>query len=96
MTEKAFAPTEIAVARAQYYPPESEVSEDAHDGVLGTGMTHLRVDFDVVELGFVTLSAAGGPASEACGYEFDMTPEGAHLLAQLLEEAAVMARATDH
>jgi len=54
------------------------------------------VDFDVVELGFVTLSAAGGPAYEACGYEFDMTPEGAHLLAQLLEEAAVMAGATDH
>ena len=96
MTEKAFAPTEIAVARAQYYPPESEVIEDARFGILGTGMNRLKVDFDVVELGFVTLSFAGGPAYEACGYEFDVTPEGAHLLAQLLEEAAVMARATDH
>ena len=86
MNEQFNSTVEIPVTRATYYPPEEEVRERS-TGVVKVGVTRLGVDHDVVVPGRVTLSAGAG-RDDAYGYEFDLEPPAARLLAEQLLTAA--------
>jgi len=87
MTQPFDTTVEIPVTRATYYPPDEEVGNDSQ-GTVKLGVARLGVDHDVVVNGRVTLSA-GASRNDVYGYEFDLEPSAARLLAaQLLAAAA--------
>lgn len=76
------------IKRAARYPFAEEWTDDT---VLVEAMEvdHLRVDVDVVEVGRVTLSAAGpAPSSDEQGVDFDLEPRAARQLGEQLVRAA--------
>lgn len=87
MNQQFDSTVEIPVTRTTYYPPEGEVGK-LSKGIVKLGVTRLGVDHDVVLNGRVTLSAGAG-RDDAYGFEFDLEPSAARLLAaQLLAAAA--------
>ena len=86
MSQEFVSTVEIPVTRATYYPPEGEVGNDSQ-GTVRIGVTRLGVDHDVVVNGRVTLSA-GDDINDAYGFEFDLEPSAARLLAAQLLAAA--------
>ena len=87
MSQEFVSTVEIPVTRATYYPPEGEVGNDSQ-GTVKLGVTRLGIDHDVVVHGRVTLSV-GARRDDPYGYEFDLEPSAARLLAaQLLAAAA--------
>jgi hypothetical protein len=87
MSQQFDTAVEIPVTRAAYYPPDGDDGMPS-PGVEKLRVTRLGVDHDVVVNGRVTLSAGAG-RNDAYGFEFDLEPSAARLLAaQLLAAAA--------
>jgi hypothetical protein len=90
MSQEADAPVLISIERADFYPHRKNL--DPLVKKLDT--THLVVDFNVHEVGMVTLAAStqdGG--SDPYGIEFDLDPSAARLLAAQLNTAAAQVTA---
>ena len=71
----------------------SEAATDAptlreDGGIIDLAIDRLAVDNGCIEQGKVTLSAKGADPVDAYGYEFDLEPEAARLLARQLVDAA--------
>jgi hypothetical protein len=84
------------ITRADHYPHEDE----AHEPGAGPGIEHLDVDritvgVSQVVAGVVSLNVHGQDPLDPYGFEFDLTPESAQVLAERLADAAAELRPTE-